>query len=108
MKVVRLATLVAIALSLSAGSALAANGKGAINRRQERQQDRISQGIRSGALTPREAARLETQEARIAALEARARHSGGGLSPRERAMLERDLNRESRQIYRQKDAAQHR
>ena len=36
-----------------------------INKRQENQQDRIAQGIKSGQLTPRETARLEKQEAEI-------------------------------------------
>lgn len=82
-----------------------AAGRG-INHRQARQQARIYQGIASGSLTEREAARLERQEGRIDTLEARDRRNG--LSPRERAQLERDLNRESRQIYRQKHDKQHR
>jgi hypothetical protein len=79
-----------------------------INARQARQQARIYQGIASGALTLPEARRLESQEARIAAIEARDRHSGDGLSLRERRQLERDLTRESRTIYRQKHDVQHR
>ena len=77
-----------------------------INKRQARQQARIYQGIASGSLKQHEAARLERQEARIGAREARDRRNG--LSPRERAQLERGLNRESRQIYRQKHDHQHR
>jgi hypothetical protein len=84
--------------------ALAA-GRG-INHRQARQQARIYNGIASGALTPREAGRLEREEARIDALEARDRRNG--LSRRERAQLEGDLNRESRRIYRQTHDRQHR
>ncbi len=76
-----------------------------INARQENQQDRIAQGIKSGSLTPREAARLESQEARINGLESRLRQNG--LTPSERGRLERDLNRESRNIYRQKHDGQH-
>ena len=73
-----------------------------INKRQENQQDRIAQGIKSGELTSREASRLENQETRLNRIEARKRASGGRLTYRERGQLERDLNRESRQIYRQK------
>ncbi|MGI9036176.1 MAG: hypothetical protein ACR2GD_09075 [Pyrinomonadaceae bacterium] len=73
-----------------------------VNKRQENQQDRIAQGIKSGELTPREAARLENQETRLNRIEARKRASGGKLTNRERGQLERDLNRESRSIYRQK------
>jgi len=79
--------------------------RGNINARQERQQDRIARGINNGSLTAGEAARIESQEARINAIEARLRENG--LSPSERARLERDLNRESRNIYRQEHDGQH-
>ena len=71
-----------------------------INARQHRQQERIAQGIRSGELTPHEAARLEREEYRFAREERRLREDG--LTPRERARLERQESRMSRQIYRQK------
>lgn len=77
-----------------------------INARQENQQDRIAQGINSGQLTPKEAARLEKQEARINQLEAKDRASGGKLTNKERAELEGLLNSESGRIYRQKHDAQ--
>jgi hypothetical protein len=77
-----------------------------INKREAVQQHRIAQGIESGTLTPREAATLERQEARINALEAKARRTGGGLSPKERAELNRLLNSESHRIYRQKHDGQ--
>ena len=73
--------------------------RGNINARQERQQDRIAHGINNGSLTPTEASRIEAQEARINGLESRLRENG--LTPFERARLERDLNRESQNIYRQ-------
>lgn len=72
-----------------------------INRRQENQQDRIQQGIRSGQLTRREATRLEAREGRIQADKLLAK-SDGNVSPRERARLDRQLNRTSRAIYRDK------
>jgi hypothetical protein len=107
MHVIRVAALAALGLCLAAVPALAA-GKGNINHRQDRQQDRIYHGIRDGQLTPHEAARLESQEGRIAAAEARDRRSGDGLSARERVQLERMLDRENRQIYRQTHDDQHR
>jgi len=73
-----------------------------IEARQAEQQRRIDQGIRSGQLTPLEAKRLEAQQAHIEELEGRLRASGGRLTPAERARLERDLNRSSRAIYREK------
>ena len=98
MKIARLATIVSLGLTLSSAPAFAQN----INKRQARQQHRIAEGIENGSLTPRESAQLERQEARIAALEAKDRRSGGGLSPKERAELNRLLNSESHKIYRQK------
>ncbi|HEY7183860.1 MAG TPA: hypothetical protein VIC84_20680 [Blastocatellia bacterium] len=73
-----------------------------INEREHNQQQRIRQGIRSGELTRVEAARLEKQEAQIRLNEAIARRSGGKFTPRERARIQHQLNRESRNIYRQK------
>jgi len=72
-----------------------------INRRQENQQDRIQQGVKSGALTRREAGRLESLEGRIQANKLIDK-SDGHVSPRERAQLNRELNRASRDIYRDK------
>jgi hypothetical protein len=76
--------------------------KWGVNRREHRQQVRISQGIRSGRLTPGEAYRLEHRESRINRQEARFRRSGNGLSTWERRRLQHELNGSSRQIYRQK------
>jgi hypothetical protein len=73
-----------------------------INAREARQERRIYQGIESGQLTQREALRLDREQDRVESLEARYRRTGDGLSPRERMRLERDLNRTSRDIYRQK------
>jgi len=53
-------------------------------------------------LTRREAGRIEAREARIRVNEAYARRSGGRYTARERARTQRQLNRTSRGIYRQK------
>jgi len=99
--------LVAAVFVLGA-SAVSMAGPRGINSREYREQRRINQGIRSGELTRREAERLEAGLARIRIDERYARLSGGGISPRERARLERELNRESRAIYRQKHDGQDR
>jgi hypothetical protein len=96
----RVITLAIAGLLVAAAPALAAPGQ--INHRQTREQRRIARGIASGSLTAREGARLERQEARIAAREARARRSGDCFTTRERTRINRELNRESRRIYRQK------
>jgi len=77
-----------------------------VNAREARQQQRLYNGIQNGSLTPREAARLEHQEAKINRQEWRMRHDGNGLQPAERARLERELNRTSQHIYHQKHDAQ--
>ena len=88
-----------LVVSVMAASAQARRG---INAREHRQQQRIAQGVRSGELTNRETLRLEREQLRIERQEDRFRASGDGLSPRERARLEHELNRSSRDIYRQK------
>lgn len=73
-----------------------------INHREARQQKRIRQGVRSGELTAKETYKLEKQQYKLRRTEARYRRSGNGLTTRERARLQRQENRTSRSIYRQK------
>jgi len=98
----------AAALSLAAASVFAqgASMPGA-DRREARQERRIEQGVNSGALTPRESARLERQQKRIEDVETRA-EADGKVTPKERAHLARMQDRESRHIRRQKHDRQHR
>jgi hypothetical protein len=79
-----------------------------INQRQQNQQARIRQGVRSGELTRREAGRLQAQQARIRVNEAYARRSGGEFTARERARIQGQLNRSSNRVYRQKHDRQDR
>ena len=96
-----LAMLTAVVLVAGAASA------GEIRRREEKQQDRIAQGIASGALTAREAASLERREAALnREVGAMRWRNGGTLTPRERRLVNRQQNRLSRGIYRQKHDAQ--
>ena len=79
-----------------------------VNQRANRQEARINQGVQSGELTAREANRLDNRQDRIDAQLARDRADGPGLTPHERAKLQRHENRLSRDIYRQKHDAQRR
>jgi hypothetical protein len=79
-----------------------------VNDRQQNQRARIRQGVRSGELTRREAGRLQAKQARIRVNEAYARRSGGEFTARERARIQHQQNRASRQIYRQKHDRQDR
>jgi len=79
-----------------------------INERQRNQQERIGKGLENGALTPAETARLEKQEAAIHhEVKTERQANGGKLTAEERRQVNRQQNRESRRIYRQKHDAQH-
>ncbi len=65
------------------------------------QQTRIEQGLKSGALTTQEAARLEQGEAKIQREQARALQDGK-LTPAEKAKIQADQNRESAAIQKLK------
>ena len=94
--------LTAIAAALFCGSAFAQTGT---VQRDVNQQRRIEQGVASGELTNREAARLERGQARDNAAQARAR-ADGKVGPNEQRRLQRQENRQSRRIYREKHDAQ--
>ena len=96
------AALVGVMLLAPVGASARQYHRHNINERESHQQQRIRQGIRSGELTRREAGRLEAREARIRTNEAYARHSGGKFTPRERARIQHQLNRESRGLHHQK------
>ena len=100
-------TIAALTLTgvLALGTAAQA---GSINRREHRQAHRITDGVQSGQLTRRETGRLLAEQAWIRFEEARYRRSGDGIGPREYLDLQRDLNRASRHIYRQKHDRQRR
>lgn len=76
-----------------------------IDQRQANQERRIQEGVASGQLTPREAARLERNANRIEKMEERAK-ADGVVTPKERAKLQRALDRQSRAIAREKHDAQ--
>ena len=78
-----------------------------IDRRQDRQEERIDQGIKSSELTRREAARLERGQAHVNRMENRAL-ADGTISQGEFTRIERAQNVESRRIYHQKHDLQDR
>lgn len=97
-----IAIFIGTALLLGAtGPAPAQSNDPGINRMQERQENRIEQGAESEKLTPREAARLEGEQKRIAELEERLK-SDGTLTARERTRLRHELNQSRRHIERLK------
>ena len=90
---------------LSTGSALAqSNETPNLDKREVRQQQRITRGVQSGQLTPSETANLDRREAKLNADEARAK-SDGVVTNQERARLQHEANKDSGKIYRKKHNA---
>ena len=86
-------------LTLAAATAFAQQGE--VNKRIENQKDRIEAGVDQGQLTDKEAARVERHDKEIHAQEKKDRkENGGNLTNKEKAQLNRELNRNSRQIHR--------
>jgi hypothetical protein len=77
-----------------------------VGQRKENQQDRIANGVQSGQLTAGETANLEKKEAAINA-ETRADRAanGGKLTAAEKQQVNRQQNRVSNQIYKDKHNA---
>ena len=72
-----------------------------IDQRQDRQERRIEQGVRTGQLTAREAARLERGQARIRQMERQAL-ADGHISRRERAAIQQEQDKQNQLIARLK------
>src|SRR5579859_7873102 len=93
---------------IAAGLMIAGLNAQEIKARQENQQDRIAQGVKSGQLTAGETANLEHKEA---GLNREIRHdrkqNGGNLTNKEKRQVNRQQNRISRQIYNKKHNARH-
>lgn len=77
-----------------------------VDQRQANQERRIEQGVQSGSLTPREAARLERGQAHVQNIEDRAK-ADGKVTPKERARLQQADNVQNRRIYSEKHDRQH-
>jgi len=77
-----------------------------IDQRQAEQQKRIDQGVKSGELTRREAARLEKGHAKVQRMEAKAK-ADGVVTAKERRQITREQNKQSKRIAHEKHDAQH-
>jgi hypothetical protein len=77
-----------------------------IRQRQENQQDRIANGVKNGSLTPRETANLENKEAKLnKEVRTDRKQNGGNLTNKQKAQVNRQQNRLSNQIYKDKHNA---
>ena len=96
-----------IAAALAAISVPALAGTPRLDAREQNQRQRIVQGVRSGELTRSETRRLIAGERRLHRHERYAK-SDGIVTAGERARLQRNANRMSARIYRQKHDPQSR
>jgi len=94
-----------VAAAVSLGFCTAAFAQAGTVQRDVNQQQRIEQGLQSGQLNTREAARLENEESRVERDQSRAMKDGK-LTAQEKARLSREQNQVSRDIYREKHDAQ--
>jgi hypothetical protein len=79
------------------------NFKGEVGQRQENQQDRIAQGVKSGQLTAGETSKLETQQQGInREVKGMREENGGKLSQGDKALVNKQQNQASRNIYNKK------
>ncbi|HEV3218823.1 MAG TPA: hypothetical protein VGZ48_03585 [Candidatus Acidoferrales bacterium] len=79
------------------------NGNSEVGQRQENQQDRIAQGIKSGQLTAGETSKLESKEAGLNKEVRTDRQANGGkLTQGEKQQVNRQQNRLSNKIYQDK------
>ena len=92
-----IAVLPGLALAQSSGTSSTPR----IDQRQENQQKRIDQGVKSGQLTNKEAARLEKGQARIQKAEDKAM-ADGKMTTKERKKIEHMQDQQSKKIYREK------
>jgi hypothetical protein len=77
-----------------------------IQQREHNQQERIANGVGNGSLTPHETTNLEHKEAGLNHEVRRdRRQNGGNLTNKEKAQVNRQQNRLSRNIYRDKHNA---
>jgi hypothetical protein len=78
-----------------------------VDQRQAKQETRIQQGTRTGALTDKEAAKLQGGQARVQKQEDKAK-ADANVTPRERARLAKSQNKQGRKIAKQKHDEQKR
>ena len=100
-------SLMTAGLALSFASiAFADEPEGRIQQRKENQQGRIAQGVKSGSLTAHETANLEHKEAGLnKEIRQDRRANGGNLTNNEKRQINRQQNKLSRNIYRDKHNA---
>jgi uncharacterized membrane protein YebE (DUF533 family) len=94
------AALAVAGLAAAFGAAAQTQTSGA-DQRQANQQARIDQGKATGALSKREATRVQAGQAKVAGMK-QAAAADGRVTRAERQAIQKEQNKQSRRIYRQK------
>lgn len=105
MKQVLFCVLLSVALvaGSTAMSAQEIQKEGRIHQRKENQQRRIANGVASGQLTAHETARIERKETNLnKEIRSDRKANGGTLTPQQKRQVNRQQNRLSKGIYKQK------
>jgi uncharacterized membrane protein YebE (DUF533 family) len=105
MKTLTIAALALVAMTAGAAAYDARDAR--IDRRENIQENRIQQGVRSGEITRREHRQLEAEQARIRDMERQAKRDGH-IDRREAAAIERAQDAASRHISQEKHDADRR
>ena len=100
MKLTHIATAIAL-IALPTLSLAQTGSTPRVDKRQDNQQQRIDQGVQSGTLNEKEAARLQKGQQRVQKMEDKAM-ADGKMTMKERARIEKAQDRQSARIYREK------
>jgi hypothetical protein len=95
------ATIAALISAAVIAPAAAQTATPGVDKRQANQEARIQQGVQSGQLTPKEAAKLEKGQAKVQAKEDKAK-ADGVVTAKERANLAKAQKKQSKKIYKEK------
>ncbi len=77
-----------------------------IDSREAKQEQRIDQGVKSGAITPKEEAKLDAGQAKIQKMEEKAK-ADGTVTKQERKRIHHQQDVESKRIHRMKHDKDH-
>jgi hypothetical protein len=95
-------SIVAVALVFASSAGIAAaQSTERVDKRQQNQQQRIDQGVKSGELNQKEAARLQKGQQRVQKMEDKAL-ADGKVTAKEKVRIEKAQDRQSKKIAREK------
>jgi 5-methylcytosine-specific restriction endonuclease McrBC GTP-binding regulatory subunit McrB len=103
MRQIVLAMMTGALLFGTATASFADEKEGKIQRRKERQQKRIANGVKNGTLQPGKTAKIERQEAKLnKEIRSDRKENGGNLTNKEKKQINQQQNKLSKEIYKDK------